>query len=229
MPRSLPTTSALVMQLGRRLRIVLRREPQPLAPPLPIEDAPASPRQVEFVAYAEDCLLSGYVRLEADRLTDMLNEHEELELVDVFVQDLAGKSREVASITVARDELLMVHAVGPRGDRGRRTRTRQHPVALQIGPYHVRGYLHALPGSDPISGFRRRRPMVPLTEAWIEYVSGKTRQRRRVGTLIVNRQLVDWIVPAIDDEVEMPEIPLSAYPQGPLLKDFTDQVRLGRG
>jgi hypothetical protein len=70
--------------------------------------------------------------------------------------------------------------------------------------------------------------MVPLTEAWIEYVSGKTRQRRRVGTLIVNRQLVDWIVPAIDDEVEMPEIPLSAYPQGPLLKDFTDQVRLGR-
>jgi len=184
---------------------------------------------VEFVAYAEDCLLSGYIDLEAARLTDMLNEREELELVDVFVQDLAGRSRAVASITVARHELLMVHAVGPRGDRGRRTRTRQHPVAMQIGPYQVRGYLHALPGSDPIAGFRRRRPMVPLTEAWIEYVSGKTRQRRRVGTLIVNRQLVDWIVPAIEDEIEMPEIPLSAYPQGRLLKDFTDEVRMGRG
>ncbi len=67
--------------------------------------------------------------------------------------------------------------------------------------------------------------MVPLTDAWVEYVAGGTMQRRRVGTLIVNRQLVDWIVEAADEEVEMPAIPLSAYPKGPLLKDFTGQVR----
>ncbi len=70
--------------------------------------------------------------------------------------------------------------------------------------------------------------MVPLTDAWVEYVVGGTMQRRRVGTLIVNRQLVDWIVEAADQEVEMPEIPLSGYPKGPLLKDFTGQVR-GQG
>jgi hypothetical protein len=92
----------------------------------------------------------------------------------------------------------------------------------------VRGYIHALPGSDPIAGFRRRRPMVPLTDAWIDYSVGKTRQRRRVETLIVNRHLVDWIVAAIDDEVEMPDIPLSAYPQGPLLKDFTGRIHAER-
>jgi len=225
MPRSATMTTDLVTKLGRRLRIVLGRKPD-ANPSAPLEaKAPAAP-QVEFVAYAEDCLLSGYVSLAADRLTDMLNEHQELELVDVFVQDLAGAGTQVATVTVERDELLMVHAIGPRGDRGRRTRTRQHPVAIQIGPYHVRGYLHALPGSDAIAGFRRRRPMVPITDAWIEYVSGKTRQRRRVSALIVNRHLVDWIVPAIDDEVEMPDIPLSAYPKGPLLKDFTGQVRL---
>lgn len=66
--------------------------------------------------------------------------------------------------------------------------------------------------------------MVPLTDAWVEYTADKTRQRRRVETLIVNRQMVDWIVEAIDDEVEMPDIPLSAYPQGPLLKDFKSRI-----
>jgi hypothetical protein len=68
--------------------------------------------------------------------------------------------------------------------------------------------------------------MVPITDAWIEYSMGGRFQRVRVGTLLVNRQLVDWIVEAIDDEVEMPDIPLSAYPKGPLLKDFTGQLHV---
>ncbi len=208
----------------RRMRLVFGRQSVPVS--MDLQPQPDKGRQVEFVAYGEDCLLSGFVRLESDRLTDLLNEHEEVELVDVLVHDLsAGTDMQVADIVVLRDELLMVHAMGPRGDRARRTRTRQHPVAIQLGPYHVRGYIHALPGSDPIAGFRRRRPMVPITDAWIEYTTGKTRQRRRVGTLIINRELVDWIVEAIDEEVEMPDIPLSAYPRGPLLKDFTGQVR----
>jgi hypothetical protein len=144
-----------------------------------------------------------------------------------MVEDLAdGHSVQLASVHIERDELLLVQAIGSRGDRSRRTRTRQHPVAMKIGPYEVRGYLHALPGSDPIAGFRRRRPMVPLTDAWVEFVSGEVRQRRRVATVIVNRQLVDWIVEAFDDEVEMPDVPLSTYPKGPLLKDFTGHVRL---
>jgi hypothetical protein len=36
----------------------------------------------------------------------------------------------------------------------------------------------------------------------------------------VNREQVDWIVPAIDEEVEMPDLPLSAD-KGRLVKDFT--------
>ena len=67
---------------------------------------------------------------------------------------------------------------------------------------------------------RRRPTMVPLTDAWIEYPSGPNRQRRRVSALVFNRHLIDWIVPAKDDEVEMPDLPLKKD-QGPLLKDFT--------
>jgi hypothetical protein len=37
---------------------------------------------------------------------------------------------------------------------------------------------------------------------------------------VVNREQIDWIVPAVDDDVEMPDLPLSAD-KGPLLKDFT--------
>ncbi len=90
---------------------------------------------VEFVAYAEDCLLSGRVRLAADRLTDMLNEHDEFELIDVMVERLDGLGRSRSSeVLVRRDELLLVHATGPRGNHARRHRTREHPVRSGSAP-----------------------------------------------------------------------------------------------
>jgi len=220
-PRTIDARSVL----GRTLRLVLRRggsdDDDGLPPPEP-EEAQAA--NVEFVAYAEDCLLSGHVRLDADRLTDLLNAHEEYVLVDALVESLADShALEVKEVLVLRDELFLVHAVGPRGDPARRQRTRQHPIAMQLGPYHVRGYFHALPGTDPIAALRRRKAMVPITEAWVEYQSGSIRQRRRVSTVVVNREQLDWVVEAKDEEVELPDLPLDV-PAGPLVKDFTGDV-----
>jgi len=211
--------------VGRRLLIALGARPDVEPTPTAVA-SPPPPRLVEFVAYAEDCLISGWVELSKDRLTDLLNAHDQFRLTNAYVESIAdGTPYEVAVVDVARDEVVMVHATGPRGHEGRRQHTRQHPLALQLGAYHVRGYIHALPGSDPIANFRRRQPMVPLTDAWVEYGSGEKRQRRRVGTLVVNRDLVDWVVPAIDDEVEAPDLPLANYASGPLLKDFTGGVK----
>ena len=42
---------------------------------------------------------------------------------------------------------------------------------------------------------------------------------------MINRDLVDWVVPAIDAEVALPELPLSNGPAGPLLKDFTGDLK----
>ncbi len=212
----------MIESLGRRLRVVFGRSAVSTEPAdAPRPDPARSTQQVEFVAYGEDCVLSGVVRMAADRLTDMLNEHDEYLLVDVLVEGLAGdRAVEVTEVLVSRDELLLVHAAGPRGNQDRRHRTRSHPVAVQMGPYHVRGYLHALPGADPVQAMRRRKAMVPLTDAWIEFPAATGRQRRRVGTVVVNRERIDWIVPAIDDEVEMPDLPLSGE-QGRLVKDFT--------
>lgn len=212
------------MSIRDRLRLVFRspvpaeRGEQPLPP---YEHAP----EVEFVAYAEDCRLFGHVRLAAERLTDLLNEHDQLELVDVAMEGLDGRIVEVRTIVVGRDELLAVHASGPRGIRNRRLRTRPHPVAVQTGPFHVRGHLHAMPTADPFAALRRRPPFVPLTDGSIAYTVAGAPVIRRSETIIVNRELWDWIAPVTDEEIEFPELPVSAD-RGPMVKDFTGQIHV---
>jgi hypothetical protein len=210
----------MIETLGDRIRIVFGRTAAPEAPVTGTPHRPPS-REVEFVAYAEDCILSGMVRMAADRLTDMLNEHDEYVLVDVFVEGLAGdRAVEVSEVVVRRDELLLVSAAGPRGDQGRRHRTRSHPVALQVGPYLVHGCLHALPGADPIRAIQRRKSMVPLTDARVEFPAATGRPRLRLGTVMVNREQVDWIAPAVGADVELPDLPPTGK-HGPMVKDFT--------
>ena len=203
----------VTQSIGNRLRVVFQR-PDDSNDRSGAEDslpAPALLPLVEFVAYAEDCILYGRVRLAADRLTDMLNEHDEFELVDVMVERLDGLGAvEVRQVLVRRNELLLVHATGPRGNQARRTRTREHPLAIRIGPYEVRGDLHAFPGHDPLMTIRRRKTMVPLTDAWIEYQAGFERRRRRAGALVVNREQIDSVINAIDEWVELPDLPFQA-------------------
>jgi len=211
-----------VLPALRRMRLVLRRE-QEAAPA--VESSPDM--SVEFVAYAEDCLLSGILTLEADRLTDLLEEHDELQLVNVQARGLNGEPGiEVPELVVKRDDLLLVQARGPRGDRGRRRMTRRHHVAIEIGPYLVRGYLHTIPGSDPLTSFRRRGDMVPLTDASIEYVCGGALQRDEVSGLIVNRTLVDSLAEIVADEEELPELPVATEPPTGLVRDFTGELRI---
>ena len=112
-----------------------------------------------------------------------------------------------------RDEILLVHATGPRGNASRRQRTRQHPIAVALGLYQVKGYLHALPGADALASIGRRKPMVPLTDAWIEYATGAVRQRRWVGAVVVNREQIDAIIHALDEKIELPNMPVGAEQQ----------------
>ncbi len=221
--------------LRRRLRLVLgggglgvRVDPEAAGPgsnsveggQIELARAP----EVDFVAYAEDCRVFGHVRLTADRLTDLLNEHEEYLLVDVLVERLAdGAVFEAKEVLVPRDELLAVHAAGPRGAPGRRTRARPFPIAMKIGPYTVRGHLHALPGTDPIASLRRRKPMVPLTEAWVQYQLAGELHHGRTGTLIVNRYLCEWVQLVADEDVVLPELPIETKP-GLFAKDLTGHV-----
>lgn len=182
---------------------------------------------VDFVAYGEDCTLSGRIRLRSERLTDMLNDHEELELVDVMVQSLVDPGVvEVKEVIVPRDELLLVHATGPRGDLTRRTRTRQTYVAVAIGPYTVRGNLHTVPFVDARAALHRRSAMVPLTDAVLDYRMGGDWHRQRLGTLIVNRAGIDHIIEAVEhDSADHGDAPSGET--GPAARDFAAAILTG--
>ena len=179
-------------------------------------DPPAAPDALEFVAYGEDCILTGRAVLDADRLSDMLNDHDEYAVSGLAVQRFDDpESFELDDeIVIPRDEVILVQASGPRGDSARRHRTMPQYLALKMGPYEVRGYFHALPGADPVVAIRRRKTMVPLTDAKIEYVIHGRRRQVSVDTVIVNRDQIDWVQLMQPNETGFPEAPkaLAAKP-----------------
>jgi len=205
------------------LRMVFQAAPHAADAECPTLEAPPVPI-VELTVYAGDSVAFGRVALTADRVTDLMNDCTEFEFVDTFLQSLDDShGLLVRTVVVARNEIFAVAVAGPRGNPTRRIRTRPVPVELHLGRYDVSGNIHVVPGTDPIIGFRRRRVMVPLTEATIEFDSPDGRKLSRFGTLLVNRDLTDWIAPASRSDVRPPEVVPELEGRG-LAKDFTPQM-----
>lgn len=173
-----------------RLQLVLQPTSEEVFEPDSVSDAPL----IRFIAYGTHQRVFGWVRLRADRLSDMLNAHEELFLVDVELETLAdGMTGTVDEILIHRADLIAVQASGPRGDVTLRQTTRTHPIAIQAGNYLIGGYLHVVAGAEPLASAWDRPPMIPLTDAWIEYWADGERQHQSIGTIVVNRDATDWI------------------------------------
>jgi hypothetical protein len=169
--------------------------------PRPVQEAADEDLHIEFVAYGHECLLSGLLRLDADRLTDLLNAADELELVDVVSLGLDGGIAEADRVIVPRDELVAVKAGHPRGRASLRHPTRQVAVAASGGRYEMHGYAHVRPGADPMLHLARRPPMVPLTDATIAYETSTGWRHDAAETLILNREIADSIRLAREDEL----------------------------
>ncbi|HJP88079.1 MAG TPA: hypothetical protein VJ850_03475 [Candidatus Limnocylindrales bacterium] len=183
----------MIGSIGSRLRLVLR-QPGPDGRRVLGADAKADLPEVDFVAYSTSERLSGRVRLENARLTDMLNAHQEFVLVDALAERLPdGGSMVVPEILVGRHELALVRVGGPRGDRALRIPTKTHRLVLRTGRYLVAGRLHSSVGQDPLAALRARDPMVPLTDASIMFRVGPDIVEEPGGTIVVNRDLVEWV------------------------------------
>jgi hypothetical protein len=209
----------VLRRLPRRLRLVFGVTGETAGAVQPDSAEPLH----EFVAYAADCRIFGELSPPEGRLTDLLNAYEEFELVNVHLQSLLDAHVVTEpSLLLPRDELIAVHAGGATGHPGRRTRTRAHRLVLRSEPYTIWGDIHALPGADPIASFQHRPPMIPLTDASIEYDLAGTTGRFRLGTLIVNRELAGTFGLMVDDEPEPPVPPPGD--RGPLTKDFTGEL-----
>lgn len=165
-----------------------------------VPDAPL----LRFEAFLATERLYGWIRLDADRLTDLLNVHDSLHLHRVTFESLLdGSTRHVEQVVVPRSDVIGIAVTGPRGDPALRRWTHAHGAVIQIGEFLVEGYAHARPGEDPLATIRHRAPMVPLTDARLEYWPGGQHRRTWIGTMIFNRDLADWIRVVSDEELEL--------------------------
>ena len=177
--------------MGSRLRLVLHQADGGLVVAAPEADGL---QEVELVAFAAHGRLSGRIRLDRARLSDMLNEHDEFQLEDVLAMHLPeGRTRVMHEMVIRRSELYLVHAGGPRGDRARRARTVPRGIIVKCGPYLVAGDVHSAPGIDPLRSFRRRQAMVPLTDAIVDFPGPRGRVQEAGEVVVVNRDLADWV------------------------------------
>jgi hypothetical protein len=170
--------------------LVLERLPEAPNEPESVVDAPL----IGFDAFYLDQRIFGWVRLSADRLTDLLNAHREIALDNAQVERFSQRGMDwLDRMVLDRDELLAVRAGGRHGDPAKRQRMRLHPLIVRAGPYRIGGYLHARPGVAPLVEIGDRPPMIPLSSAWLEYWSGGQRLSQWVGTILFNRHRADSI------------------------------------
>ena len=146
--------------------------------------------EVEFVGFAEDCRVEGRVDLECARLADLLNTQRTIVVKDALLVSTAdGHSTRFEALEIARDDLDIVVASGPRGDPRRRLATRPNGVRVKLGPYSAEGFMHAPPTANPIRDIRHRPVMVAITDAVLEYDYCDNRVSQWYRTLLVNREL----------------------------------------
>ena len=162
------------------------------------------------------------------RLTDLLNDEQELRILNARLESLAdGHVSESPELVVGRDELYAVVAVGPRGSIARRLHTHTRNVVVDLGPFRITGAIHGTAASNPLAGVLRRAPWVPLTDAVISYLSGARTIHHQVPTLLINRAVASSIRAAEEESAPyLPwETPGSAGIPAPGALDLTSAVQ----
>jgi hypothetical protein len=151
-------------------------------------------QQFDLSAYALDSRVTARIALSGERLLELVNEAQTIQLRDVVLEALEdGHKLNLKELEVQRDELLAIAMVGPRGMEARRRATRAVPVALRIGPYRIWGLLHSLLSADAMSPLHGHRPMVPVTRVTIVYDLAATRRIEELPGLIVNREAIEHV------------------------------------
>jgi hypothetical protein len=154
--------------------------------------ADAAQDSVDFVGFAEDCRVEGKIDLRELRLADLLNRQETITVRECVVTSTEdGHAQSFDELEIARDELDIVVASGPRGDPSRRLATRPSGVAMQLGPYSAAGFMHGPPSANPVRGFYNRPVMIALTDAILEYQFCREAVEERFGTVLINRHRAD--------------------------------------
>ena len=114
---------SMVPGVTRILRLAFVPD-RPIAEDASLETPDEAPL-IEFVAFTDDCALAGLIRLSAERLTDLLNDADEIELLDVVIKsvrtghDLAYRGRSSSPSKRSRPAATPLAAARPASTRSR--------------------------------------------------------------------------------------------------------------
>jgi hypothetical protein len=159
--------------------------------------------RIDFKGYAGDCTIAGQIETNGQRVSDALDQAEEVVVHEATLHSLAGASEMyTGEIVLRRDDLFAVEARGPSGSEQRRVRTVRHALRVELGPYTCFGELHTLPGVQPLRTLLVRRTMVPLTNCLVHFRRGGSDEFRRAPLLIVNGSLIRHVEMATTDQLE---------------------------
>ena len=164
---------------------------------------------IPFIGYAQDRRFIGYVDCAGERLTDLLNRTPSIVIREAFVESFDDET--VANLgdgEIDRSSLYAVETSGGQGPETSRIHTVRHRLQVQLGPYCALGLLHAVPGQMPLPYLESRGPMIPLSDATIGFSSRGNLHMKDVGTLIVNRDLLDWVRASDVDAAAFPGVPV---------------------
>jgi hypothetical protein len=156
---------------------------------------------VPLRAYAEDCSITGEVALSGDRLSDFLSSTTEFEVLNLSCRALDdGRVIDALFAPVLRDDLCLIVAGEPRGREDLRVWTRQYAVMARVGPYTVRGDVHAPPTIDPLR-LPARRAIVALTSAHVAFVEAGRSIEIDAETVLLNSAKVATFEAASTEDV----------------------------
>ena len=157
--------------------------------------------------YTESSRIVGWIAADGRRVTDLLNERDELRLwrpTPGPIEEPGSRNAEPPDISDQGEwqELLserVILAMPPewRASRQLRLHRKLRRVALSAGPFSVTGNVHLPAGAKPGAEYLfRRQRFMPLTEAYMLH-SGEPRFEHVVSVVIVNTSYVEELVPLV--------------------------------
>jgi hypothetical protein len=159
--------------------------------------------------YTADARIVGWISANGQRVTDLLNDNDELHLWHPSPGPItapADHTGEEPSLepddsgewqSVVTDELVLAMPPEWRAARQLRLHRKLRRVALTAGPFSVTGNLHLAPGveASDYSVVRSRR-FLPLTDAYLLH-NGEPPFEHVVSVVIVNTAHITQLVPLV--------------------------------
>lgn len=158
--------------------------------------------------YTADARIVGWVAAGGRRVTDLLNEQDELRLwrpAPSPIEESGHGSRVIPDPeaehgewdSMATAEVLLAMPPEWRSSRQLRLHRRLRRVAVTVGPFSVTGNLHLHPGVEPgVHLLTRGQAFLPLTDAYLLH-AGDPPFEHVVSVVIVNTRHAGSLVPLV--------------------------------